>query len=130
MIGIWRRAADLMLYGDYYPLTPFHRSAGEVGGLAVRLPGDGPRVHPGHPPAGVARRRRSRSIRRGSARMRRTSSRIPRPARRRSIAGERPAARRLHLRASAAQRRHLVLSKDQRQVDCIATGSSLPPMSC
>ena len=27
MIDIWRRASDLMLYGDYYPLTPFHRSA-------------------------------------------------------------------------------------------------------
>jgi len=26
MIDIWRRASDLMLYGDYYPLTPFHRS--------------------------------------------------------------------------------------------------------
>ena len=27
MIEIWRRASDLMLNGDYYPLTPFHRSA-------------------------------------------------------------------------------------------------------
>lgn len=27
MIAVWRRASDLMLYGDYYPLTPFHRSA-------------------------------------------------------------------------------------------------------
>ena len=27
MIDIWRRASDLILYGDYYPLTPFHRSA-------------------------------------------------------------------------------------------------------
>lgn len=27
MIDIWRRAAPLMLYGDYYPHTPFHRSA-------------------------------------------------------------------------------------------------------
>jgi len=27
MIGIWRRASDLILYGDYYPHTPFHRSA-------------------------------------------------------------------------------------------------------
>jgi alpha-galactosidase len=26
MIGIWRRAAHLMLNGDYYPLTPIHRS--------------------------------------------------------------------------------------------------------
>jgi alpha-galactosidase len=26
MIDIWRRASELMLYGDYYPLTPFHRS--------------------------------------------------------------------------------------------------------
>ena len=26
MIDIWRRASGLMLYGDYYPLTPFHRS--------------------------------------------------------------------------------------------------------
>ena len=29
MIAIWRRAADLLLYGDYYPHTPFHRSAEE-----------------------------------------------------------------------------------------------------
>jgi len=27
MIGIWRRAAPLLLHGDYYPLTPFSRSA-------------------------------------------------------------------------------------------------------
>jgi alpha-galactosidase len=27
MIAIWRRISDLILYGDYYPLTPFHRSA-------------------------------------------------------------------------------------------------------
>jgi alpha-galactosidase len=27
MIALWRRAAGLMLHGDYYPLTPFHRSA-------------------------------------------------------------------------------------------------------
>ena len=26
MIDIWRRASGLMLYGDYYPLTPFHHS--------------------------------------------------------------------------------------------------------
>jgi alpha-galactosidase len=26
MIGIWRRVADLILEGDYYPLTPYHRS--------------------------------------------------------------------------------------------------------
>ena len=26
MIGVWRRAADLLTYGDYYPLTPYHRS--------------------------------------------------------------------------------------------------------
>jgi len=26
MIGIWRRAAGLMLNGDYYPLTPIHRT--------------------------------------------------------------------------------------------------------
>ena len=26
MLGIWRRAAGLMLDGDYYPLTPIHRS--------------------------------------------------------------------------------------------------------
>ena len=26
MIAIWRRIADLMLHGDYYPLTPYHRS--------------------------------------------------------------------------------------------------------
>ena len=29
MIAIWRRAAALMLHGDYYPLTPFHRSAAQ-----------------------------------------------------------------------------------------------------
>ncbi len=27
MIGIWRRAASLLVSGDYYPLTPFSRSA-------------------------------------------------------------------------------------------------------
>jgi hypothetical protein len=27
MIAIWRRAADLMLSGDYYALTPSHRTA-------------------------------------------------------------------------------------------------------
>ena len=27
MIAIWRRAAPLILHGDYYPHTPFHRSA-------------------------------------------------------------------------------------------------------
>lgn len=27
MIAIWRRAAELMLHGDYYPHTPFHKSA-------------------------------------------------------------------------------------------------------
>ncbi len=27
MIAIWRRASGLLLYGDYYPHTPFHRSA-------------------------------------------------------------------------------------------------------
>ena len=27
MIGIWRRAADLVLHGDFYPLTPFHHDA-------------------------------------------------------------------------------------------------------
>ena len=27
MIAIWRRAAGLILHGDYYPHTPFHRSA-------------------------------------------------------------------------------------------------------
>ena len=26
MIGIWRKAADTMLHGDYYPLTPFSKS--------------------------------------------------------------------------------------------------------
>ena len=29
MIAIWRRASDLILYGDYYPHTPFTRSAKE-----------------------------------------------------------------------------------------------------
>ena len=28
MVGIWRRAASLILNGDYYPLTPYHRSPG------------------------------------------------------------------------------------------------------
>jgi hypothetical protein len=27
LIAVWRRAADLVLGGDYYPLTPIHRSA-------------------------------------------------------------------------------------------------------
>ena len=27
MMDLWRRAAGLMLYSDYYPLTPFHRNA-------------------------------------------------------------------------------------------------------
>ena len=27
MIAVWRRAAGLLLYGDYYEHTPFHRSA-------------------------------------------------------------------------------------------------------
>lgn len=26
LIDMWRKSADLILYGDYYPLTPFHRS--------------------------------------------------------------------------------------------------------
>ncbi len=26
MVDIWRRASDPILFGDYYPLTPFHRS--------------------------------------------------------------------------------------------------------
>ena len=29
MIGVWRRVADLVLEGDYYPLTPYHRSASQ-----------------------------------------------------------------------------------------------------
>jgi alpha-galactosidase len=29
MIDIWRRASQVMLYGDYYPHTPFHKSAQE-----------------------------------------------------------------------------------------------------
>ena len=29
MIDVWRRAAPLLLYGDYYPHTPFHTSAKE-----------------------------------------------------------------------------------------------------
>jgi alpha-galactosidase len=29
MIEVWRKAADLLLYGDYYPHTPFHKSAEE-----------------------------------------------------------------------------------------------------
>jgi alpha-galactosidase len=27
MIGVWRRVADLMIEGDFYPLTPHHRSS-------------------------------------------------------------------------------------------------------
>ena len=27
MIGVWRSVSDLMLYGDYYPHTPFHKQA-------------------------------------------------------------------------------------------------------
>ena len=26
LIATWRKAAGLLLHGDYYPLTPFHRS--------------------------------------------------------------------------------------------------------
>jgi hypothetical protein len=29
MFDIWRKASDLILSGDYYPLTPFHRSPAE-----------------------------------------------------------------------------------------------------
>jgi len=29
MIDIWRRLAEVMLHGDYYPLTPYHRSSGQ-----------------------------------------------------------------------------------------------------
>ncbi len=29
MFDIWRRASDFFLYGDYYPLTPFHRNPAE-----------------------------------------------------------------------------------------------------
>ena len=43
MIGIWRRAADLILYGDYYPHTPFHRMRkhGSPGSLTARKQADG-----------------------------------------------------------------------------------------
>lgn len=27
MLGIWHRASEMLLFGDYYPLTPFHRDA-------------------------------------------------------------------------------------------------------
>jgi len=29
MIGIWRQVADVFLTGDFYPLTPYHRSPGQ-----------------------------------------------------------------------------------------------------
>ena len=29
MISIWRKASNLLVYGDYYPHTPFHHSAAE-----------------------------------------------------------------------------------------------------
>lgn len=29
MIAIWRGIADLILYGDFYPLTPYHKDAGQ-----------------------------------------------------------------------------------------------------
>jgi len=29
MIGVWKQIADLVLYGDYYALTPFHKSASQ-----------------------------------------------------------------------------------------------------
>jgi alpha-galactosidase len=51
MIAIWRRAADLLIFGDYYPLTPFshsqdawvvrqfdHPESGRGLILAIRLP--------------------------------------------------------------------------------------------
>ena len=41
MIAIWRRASNLLLHGDYYPLTPFSRapSAGWCGSLTGRKRG-------------------------------------------------------------------------------------------
>lgn len=31
MLGIWHRASEMLLFGDYYPLTPFHRDAARAG---------------------------------------------------------------------------------------------------
>ncbi len=41
MIAIWRRAADLILTGDYYPLTPFHRSAAQWTAFQFDQPASG-----------------------------------------------------------------------------------------
>jgi alpha-galactosidase len=41
MIAIWRKVSDIVLYGDYYQLTPFHRSAGEWIALQFDCPETG-----------------------------------------------------------------------------------------
>jgi alpha-galactosidase len=38
MIAIWKRAADMMIRGDYYPLTPIHRTPKEWVALQFDLP--------------------------------------------------------------------------------------------
>ena len=41
MLGIWRRVAELMLGGDYYPLTPIHRSPEKWVARQFDLPEEG-----------------------------------------------------------------------------------------
>jgi alpha-galactosidase len=41
MIAIWRQAADLMLNGDYYPLTPIHRMPEKWVALQFDCPEEG-----------------------------------------------------------------------------------------
>ncbi|MCX6986330.1 MAG: hypothetical protein NT118_16520 [Lentisphaerae bacterium] len=41
MLGIWRLAADLMLNGDYYPLTPPHRTPEKWVSLQFDCPEEG-----------------------------------------------------------------------------------------
>jgi hypothetical protein len=41
MVGIWRRAAELMIAGDYYPLTPIHRAPDKWVARQFDCPGKG-----------------------------------------------------------------------------------------
>ena len=38
MIGLWRKAAEIFLHGDYYPLTPFSKSAGQWVARQIEIP--------------------------------------------------------------------------------------------
>ena len=56
MIPIWRRAAPLLLNGDYYPLTPFSRGAERWEAAPVRSAGNDAGADPGHTPGCLPRR--------------------------------------------------------------------------